>query len=301
MHKKFLILFFAFPFFITACLPPTPSSQKYSITKETVKEVEKKVEIPEQKEQRIDLEFSKFNGYFIKNDIKLYSGMNFFTINSPKVLEKYLAKSKKVLQSDANPDFKKNLIVLLAMPNSKDKFDINISQIYSIGSDIFINYEVTESADEKVFYFTSSFQAYTIARPQIVTNLCFIDQGNNKTTIPFGNRNSSSPANLHAMLKYHTGTYKGVIPSEDSSDISMTLTLEPDYTFNLKQYYLSNAERVFETTGKWAPTEDLSSFVLNYDKPKYDQMRFYFLNMKTIEKLDMNGESINQDLYKLKK
>ncbi|MDR0723973.1 MAG: copper resistance protein NlpE [Endomicrobium sp.] len=79
--------------------------------------------------------------------------------------------------------------------------------------------------------------------------------------------------------------------------MSVELDLKSDYSFYLKQTYLTLNGKTFESSGKWYPTPDLSSFVLNKNK----NLSFYFKDKNTIEKLDDNGEKANSNKYTLKK
>jgi hypothetical protein len=65
----------------------------------------------------------------------------------------------------------------------------------------------------------------------------------------------------------------------------------------LKQKYLANNGKVFESSGRWYPSVDISSFVLSKNK----DLIFYFTNKSAIEKLGVNGERLESSHYTLKK
>ena len=304
-NNKFFIFLIPVLFLFTfaGCMVPVRSIQTDvptvpAISKETVKQVEEKAA---DISLSVPLSFKEVNGYFLKNNVKMDKEINFYTAESGKKFEAILGQAKAVTGIVTTPDFKKNMAVVIAVKNSTAAYNISISSAYSVGSDIYINYEITEKPLPEVGYFFPSVKVFEIEKPQQVTNISFSQQGESMVIIPFGNRSAGSPASLQIMKKYYTGSYKGTLPAADGPGIVMVLDLLPDNTYTLKETYLSHPDRVFESCGKWAPTEDLSSFVLNYDKEQSEQVRFYFINRNTIEKLDMFGDKINSELYKLKK
>ncbi|MDR0823431.1 MAG: copper resistance protein NlpE, partial [Endomicrobium sp.] len=74
-----------------------------------------------------------------------------------------------------------------------------------------------------------------------------------------------------------------------------------DSTYILKRSHPNDKVRSFESTGKWIPTDDLSSIVLDYDKAKSDQVYLYFIDKNTIEWFDSTGERKENKNYRLKK
>ena len=268
------------------------------ITRETVKQVEAKAyDI----KRSTPLKFRELSGYFLRNDVKLTQEVNFFTINSEKNFEAVLGIAR-LMENNVTPfDLRKNIVVVIAMKPSRTEYDIKIYGVYLIDSDIYINYEIIPKSIPDIGFFITNMKAVEIERPQSITNVSFANQNKVITVIPFGARTAGSPANISDMTKYYTGTYKGTIPAADGPGIVTVLTLSPDYTFTLEQSYLNRPDRVFTSSGKWAPTEDVSSFVLNYDKGQTEQSRFYFIDRNTVEKLDQYGEKINSEFYKLKK
>jgi len=292
----FLLLFAAA--FLPGCFKTATTASQQPISKETVKQVEEQagniaVSTP--------LKFKEMQGYFLKNSVKLPKDVNFITVYSDKGFDAVLGMAKTMTNVITMADMRKNIVAVIAMKPSRTLNDIKINNVYLIGNNIYIDYEVAPKTAPDVGYFISNMKAFEIERPQIVTSVSFSDPSKNITVTPFGKRNASSPADIDSMLKYYTGIFKGTLPAADGPGIATVLELLPDYTFNIKQTYLNNAGRVFESSGKWAPTEDLSSVVLNYDKDFSEQMRFYFIDKNTIEKLDVNGERINSELYKLRK
>jgi len=298
MEKITAFLFLFAVAFMPGCVTTSAPAVQPPISKEAVKQVEEQAG---NIEVSTPLKFKEMQGYFLKNNVKLPQDVNFITVYSDKGFDAVLGMAKTMTNVITMADMRKNIVAVIAMKPSTTLNDIRIKNAYLIGNNIYIDYEIVPGTSPDVGYFISNMKAFEIERPQIITSVSFSDPSKNITVTPFGKRNALSPADVDSMIKYYTGTYKGTLPAADGPGITTVLALLPDYTFNLKQTYLNNAGRVFESSGKWAPTEDLSSIVLNYDKDFSEQMRFYFVDKNTIEKLDANGERINSELYKLRK
>ncbi len=291
------ILIFSFCVLFTAGCTMIKSRQE-KIDKETVKQIEiKAAEVS----KSTPLEIKETKGFFLRNNVKLQNEINFIIVDSNKKLDEAIGVSKLKADSVVLPDLKKTIPVVIALKPVTSVYDISVKDAYVIDSDIYTHYDVVKSSDSEAGYYTSNMKVFEIEKPNTITNISFIDADNKITVMPYGKRSFGSPQNVDIMLKNYTGTYKGTLPAADGPGIVMALSIMPDFTFRLQQTYLSNTDRTFESEGKWAPTEDLSSFVLNYDKTRDEQMRFYFVDKNTLEKLDINGEKINSELYKLKK
>lgn len=295
--KKLLI--FLIPFFISACIPRSAPTQP-SVPRETVRQIEIKAS---DTSQAVMLNVKELDGYFLKNSVKLNDELNFFILGSQKEFDSALGQSKTMGKGAYLADLKNNIIAVIAMKPSQMANDIKVTKAYIIGSDIYVNYEINPKITPEVGFFISNVKAFEIERPKQILNVSFVDTNKNMRILPFGKRTVGSPVNLDALLKYYTGRYKGTMPAADGPGIAMLLTLSPDYTFRLEQSYLSNPARTFESAGKWAPGEDLSFVVLNYENPLHEQTAFYFIDRNTIEKLDINREKIetSSELYRLKK
>ncbi|MDR2426186.1 MAG: copper resistance protein NlpE [Endomicrobium sp.] len=287
------------PFIVSACIPMTTMQQRL-VPREKIREIKTKAEDTSRTES---LAFKELDGYFLKNSVKLVDDVNFFVISSQKIFDNFLRQSKTITDVAAFPDFKNNLTVIIAMKPSQILNDIKIVKAYFIENDIYIEYEIVPQSTPEIGYFTSNVKTFEIEKSKQVLNVSFVDTNKNMTILPFGRRTAASPVSIDALLKYYTGRYKGTIPAADDAGIAMILTLSNDYTYRLEQSYLSNPARTFESAGKWSPSDDLSFFVLDYDKPTDEQMAFYFLGRSIIEKLDIYHEKIetSPELYRLKK
>ena len=248
------------------------------------------------------ISFRKLPGYFLKTHIALPKDINFFTVNSEKKLNELLGKSH--LRTELyRHDMSKTFITIIALRPSTSAFTINISSAYLEGSQVYIVYGIKPVDNIGVRYFRKDIAVFETARPRTVTTVHFIDESGKGIAIAYGRRLENSPKNIADMRKNFTGKYKGTLSSLTSSGMLMVteLILSPDYTFILKQSYKGDADRVFEIKGKWAPTEDLASIVLNYDKSERDQRKFLFINNKEIEQLNFNGDRLEEGNNLLKK
>jgi hypothetical protein len=164
-------------------------------------------------------------------------------------------------------------------------------------NNVYAEYGIDRFSARELGYFVSNTQVFSVDKPKFVTNVCFIDNEKNVTAVPFGTRNLNSPSSVFDMLKNYTGVYKGTLPGANGEMIFTELNLKTDYTYTLKQKYLTVNGKTFTSLGNWLLLEDVNSFILNNKK----DLIFYFINKNTIEKLDNNGEKIDLELYKLKK
>jgi hypothetical protein len=253
--------------------------------------------------QAVTLNVKELDGYFLRNNVKLNNEVNFFVIDSQKNFDAVLGQAKTMTNVITMTDLSKNIAAVIAMKPSQTLNDIKITKAYLIGDDIYIDYEISAKEMPEVGYFISNVKAFEIQMPERILNVSFVDTNKNMTILPFGKRTADSPMSADAMLKHYTGRFKGTIPVADGPGISMLLYLSNNYTYRLEQIYLNNPARTFENTGKWAPSKDLSFFVLDYDKSVHERTSFYFIDRNTIEKLDINGEriTVNPESYRLKK
>lgn len=296
MKKTAMLLM---PFIISSCMPRTAAIQT-GVPKETVKQIETKAADISQAQL---LAVKELDGYFLKNSVKLDNEINFFALSSQNDLEKILGVSKTVDDAINAADFKNAMVAVIAMKPSQKLSDIKIKKAYSLGSDVYLEYDITPGLAPDAGYFVSGMKAFEVQKPRQILNVSFVNADKSMTIVPFGKRVAGSPASLEALVKYYTGRYKGTIPAADCPGISMVLMLSQDYTYRLEQTYLTNPARKFESSGKWSPSEDLSFFVLDYEKPENERTVFYFVDKNTIEMLNTDKEKSESmpELYRLKK
>ncbi|MDR0618166.1 MAG: copper resistance protein NlpE [Endomicrobium sp.] len=290
--KKATILLIATLFFVTGCVTVRKQESK---PQKVVQQVESNVINLEQGE---DLSFSILNGYFLKNNIKLLHEINFFSIESLTKLKKIVGIVKTMANSVVMPDFNNEIVIVIAMKPSKDFKVISIKRVCMLSNNMYIDYEVSQKDAKDLGYFVPNVYIFKIQKPKVIINACFIDSNKKVIVLPFGKRNINSPIDIYDMLKNYTGVYKGTFPVSNTGKLmEVELKLKPDYTFYLKQTYLELNGKTFKSFGKWYPTSDLSSFMLNKNK----NLSFHFIDKNTVEKLDDNGEKIDSSMYTLKK
>jgi hypothetical protein len=291
MKKKIILVLF--PFIISGCLPL--SQERKALKVIPIKEVElKNVEL--EAEQKQSLQFKECFGFFLKNNVKLPNNINFFTVNSTLKFKNLLGITKSMSNTVVVPNFGKSVLLIIAEKPSVNLRDISVNQIYMKEDNIYVEYEVKEQESDKN-YFVQNLGIFEIEKPPVILNVYFVNKDNKAFVVPFGNRNDKSPLNVSDMLENYTGVYKGIFPAADNNKILTELDLRPDYSYTLRQEYLTDNGRVFESSGKWYPSLDISSFVLNKNK----DLIFYFINKNTIEKLDDTGERLESGSYILKK
>jgi hypothetical protein len=290
--RKVIDLSVIFSLFIVGCA--TVHKQEI-VPKKVLQEVKSNVVNLEQGE---DLNFSILSGYFLKNNIKLLREINFFTVESSNKLRNVTGIAKTKSNSIVVPNFNDEVVIIIAMKPSRNFNIVSIKRICMLYNNMYVNYEIKEQEAKDLGYFTSNVYILKVQKPKVIVNVCFMNGGKQVVVLPFGNRNINSPINVIDMLRNYTGVYKGTFSISNSGNIiSVELDLKSDYTFYLKQTYLTLNGKAFESSGKWYPTSDLSSFILNKNK----NLSFYFKDKNTIEKLDDNGKEMSSNKYILKK
>ena len=291
MKKKILLVLVSF--IISGCLPVR--QERKALKTIPIKEVElKNVEL--EAEQKQSLQFKECFGFFLKNNVKLSNNINFFTVNSALKFKNLLGIAKAISNNVVVPNFGKSVLLIIAEKPSVNLRDINVSKVYMKEDNIYVEYEIKEQESDKD-YFVQNLGIFEIEKPPVILNVYFVNKDNKAFVVPFGNRSDKSPLNVSDMLENYTGVYKGIFPATDNNKILTELDLRPDYSYTLRQKYLTDNGRVFESSGKWYPSVNISSFVLNKNK----DLIFYFINKNTIEKLDDTGERLEHGSYILKK
>ncbi|MDR1418481.1 MAG: copper resistance protein NlpE [Endomicrobium sp.] len=279
-------------FFITSCA--TVHKQE-TVPQKVVQEIKSNVENIEQGEV---LNFSVLSGYFLKNNIKLLREINFFTVDSSNKFKNVIGITKTRANSIVVPNFNDEIVIIIAMKPSRNFNLVSIKRVCMLDDNMYVDCEIKEEEAKELGYFISNVYMFKVQKPKVIVNVCFMNGDKQVVILPFGNRTINSPINVSDMLRNYTGVYKGTFPVSNTENImSVELDLKSDYTFYLKQTYLTLNGKTFESIGKWYTTSDLSSFILNKNK----NLSFYFKDKNTIEKLDDNGEKINPEKYTLKK
>jgi hypothetical protein len=290
---KTMIVLLLVPFLISSCLYLTQDCRSLETTPS------KEVELKESElhyEQKDFLKFKKCTGFFLKPSVNLPNNINFFTISSINKFKNLLGIAKTMSNAIVTPNFNESILLIIAEKSLLNLHNIIINQVYMKDNNIYIEYEIKEQESNNG-YFVQNLGVFEIEKPSVVLNVYFINKDNKAFVVAFGNRYNKSPVDIPDMLEHYTGIYKGILPAVNSNKILTELSLNPDYSYTLKQEYLVDNGRVFESSGKWYPSVDISSFALNKNK----DLIFYFINRNTIEKLGINGERLESNDYILKK
>jgi hypothetical protein len=286
-------IFLMLPFILSGCISLTQERRDLKIT--PAKEVKLK-EIETQSEQKRSLQFKKYSGFFLKHTVKLPDDINFFTVSSVNRFKSFLGIAKTMSNTFVTPNFGRSVLLIIAEKPSIMLYDITVNQIYMKENNMYIEYEIKEQESNKG-YFVQNLGIFEAEKPSVILNVYFVNKDNKAFVVPFGNRHDKSPSDVSDMLENYTGTYKGIFPAADNNKILTELNLKSDYSYTLRQEYLTAYGKVFESSGRWYPSVDISSFVLNKNK----DLIFYFINKNTIEKLSNTGERLESGDYILKK
>ncbi|MDR3048261.1 MAG: copper resistance protein NlpE [Elusimicrobiota bacterium] len=247
------------------------------------------------------LTFQKSGGYFLKSSVKLPNPVNFFVLTSSRTMFTAISETSSQ-KPPQNLNYDKNIVIAIALPASNSKYDIQMLSANYKDNIIEINYNIKPIENSTVFYYAASSGFFVLEKQNPITNVRFYTDGKLIADILFGKRNSNSPKNLKDLKNSYMGSYKGQLPSgEIDESMITTLILSSDSNYILRRSYLNDKNRSFESKGKWLPTDDLSSIVLDYDKAKSDHIYLYFLDKSTIEWFDASGERKDTKTYRLKK
>jgi len=245
------------------------------------------------------LAVTQLKGYYIKNSVSLPQNINFYVLDSDKRFNDTLAKSN-IATAIQNVDLKNYIVVVLASNRSALPADIAVWGASYTGSEIEINYFAQQPVAASVGYLSVSNKIIMIERRRPITNVRFKDaSGKITAVVPFGDRNANSPKSTDDLLNNFTGVFQGIASSANNQTISVRLTLNADYTYSFNQVYSNDPSRVFTVSGDWAPTDDLSTIVLNFKSPAAEQTRFYFVDKNTLQKMNAFGEINSTESYKL--
>jgi hypothetical protein len=293
LYSLFLLIFII----TTACSPKPVITPPISKPEKSIV-APKAAEGPAVKKGR-ELSFKNLKGYFLNNNTSLPDNINVFVMNSNKEMTSKLKESSQN-KPTISISFEENIVIAIILKPSNYKSSININSVYYDNSVISVNLS-TSAIGSQLYYFANNAAFFAIERINPITKLNFYIDGKLRKEVLFGMRTKDSPDNFEDLKSAYLGVYKGALPSPDSADILVTLELYRNSTYILKQGNRENPSRVIEIKGKWIPTDDLSSIVLNPDRDKSEQIFFYFIDKNTIEWFDAyNDKKVNRQ-YRLRK
>jgi hypothetical protein len=237
------------------------------------------------------LPFRTLSGYFLQPALELKNDINFITVNSEKVLTQFLSRSAFTKDSYP-PNLTKTFIAIIALAPAPASYNMSVSGVYLNGTEIYVLYKSVEDKSANIKFYKTNYTVVDINRPKIATEIHFIDDNGEGYTVDYGRRSEDSPKDATDIMKNYLGVYRGTLTPVrgESASLITVLQILPNRTFVLRQSYTESPDRVFQSEGRWALTDDLSSIVLNYDKSEREQLKYYFLNPRQIERLAPNGD-----------
>jgi len=106
-----------------------------------------------------------------------------------------------------------------------------------------------------------------------------------------------SPSGAENTFTAYAGTYSGILPCASCEGIDTELTLSPDGTFSLIEFYLSKESDLYLTEGTWKLSDDLTHAVLSPADPNESPLNlFYTLKGIDLVKLDIHARPIESSL-----
>jgi uncharacterized lipoprotein NlpE involved in copper resistance len=99
------------------------------------------------------------------------------------------------------------------------------------------------------------------------------------------------------ILQAYTGTYGGILPCADCEGIDTEITLNPDNTFTLIEFYLSKESDLYLTEGTWKLSPDKRYAILVSADDKQNPLNIYYaLKDGDLLQLDINARPIESNL-----
>lgn len=106
-----------------------------------------------------------------------------------------------------------------------------------------------------------------------------------------------APAPALDTAQAYAGTYAGILPCADCSGIDTEITLNPDNTFTLIEFYLSKESDLYLTEGAWKLSPDKGYITLVSSDEKQNPLNIYYtLKGRDLLKLDINARPIESNL-----
>jgi uncharacterized lipoprotein NlpE involved in copper resistance len=91
----------------------------------------------------------------------------------------------------------------------------------------------------------------------------------------------------------YTGTFGGILPCADCGGIDTELTINPDKTFSLIEFYLTDDSELFLTEGLWELSDKADYIILTPSGPQTNRENiFYTLKGVDLVKLDIHAQPI---------
>ena len=265
-------------FFLVACIPS--ESDPLTSAASVLNEQEVTEELP----------LMPLKNYLMKNKMSAKTPIHLFAFADKKEFSKELGTSTR-MPAPTKIDFKKEVPVLMVLPDSKTERKILVEDITKQGNNIHVVYKI-EEVKARAFSAPTVYM-FKVDRFAGLLDFYFFDvtdETNEKENrIPFGNRVIGSPVSTTDLLANYTGTFKGVVPCASCAGIETTLTFSKDMTYTLTRVYLDRDDDVYKEEGTFEITDDLSAIKLDY---KSEVSYYFLLNKDAIEQMDTNGKRI---------
>jgi hypothetical protein len=84
-------------------------------------------------------------GYFVSNKITLNKGMNYMLFTKPKMFNRYFGVAKTMSNNIHYPDFNKEWVIMLALPETRHETGIQLVHAIRAGSVLHVYYKVKKS------------------------------------------------------------------------------------------------------------------------------------------------------------
>jgi len=85
------------------------------------------------------------NGYFVSNKITLNKGMNYMLFTKPKMFNRFFGVAKTISNNIHYPDFNKEWVMMLVLPETRHETSIQFVQAIRAGSVLHVYYKVKKS------------------------------------------------------------------------------------------------------------------------------------------------------------
>ena len=262
--------------------------------------------------------YKEVGHYYIKRDIPLEDGVNYFIIENAgefNYLFDFIPADKKT-DRPAQIAFGKELVIALVYHNIDPRTTIRTNRVTMKGGNLHIDYRINDSkmniavaTQEKTFnqieqkkdgtaepssFYVDMSEIISIKMPTYYLDLYISENGKPWPKIALGRRRLGSPETYEQFIENYLGTFKGTLPCADCPGIKTELTLEKDHYYTLKTTYQGKNSKSFTERGRWDISEDLA--IIGLLNPQSPNQTYYLIDDKdNLELLDKKAKPINTD------
>ncbi len=109
-----------------------------------------------------DIEFSKLNNFFVRNDVVLTSFENQFVINDKNEFDKMFGMARTMGNTITPVDFSKYFVAAIIMDETGRETELNIQSVQEQNNDLYIKYTIERGPERS--YTSIPFDAVKIER-----------------------------------------------------------------------------------------------------------------------------------------